>query len=112
MDRLIRNLPENTSEEKYRLYIYYEGLNDGNKCTKKHVAAAKEKGWIPYYNSWTSWDGWVEYNGIDDDSNSIAQPAIESIDVDAPVYNLAGQKVTSPVKGGIYVVDGKKVVVK
>ena len=28
------------------------------------------------------------------------------------IYNLQGQKVTNPVKGGIYIIDGKKVLVK
>ena len=39
--------------------------------------------------------------------------AIQSIDgtITAPkvIYNLQGQRVASPVKGGIYIIDGKKV---
>ena len=42
--------------------------------------------------------------------------AIQGIDgtisVPKAIYNLQGQKVTNPVKGGIYIIDGKKVLVK
>lgn len=40
-------------------------------------------------------------NGIENNKDSHA--------VDAPVYNLNGQRVTAPVKGHIYIVNGKKV---
>ena len=53
---------------------------------------------------------WVEYEGSDDTAASIALPEIESST--AEVYTLQGQKVTAPQKGGIYIVGGKKVVVK
>ena len=46
----------------------------------------------------------------DDDTTAIALPEIEN--GIAPIYTLHGQRVTTPQKGGIYIVGGKKVVVK
>ena len=43
---------------------------------------------------------------------SIAQPATATADVNAPVYTLSGQKVNDTSKKGIYIIGGKKVVVK
>ena len=109
MDALVSSLPETTAGT---LCVYYESASDeGNVCTKSQVAAIKAKGWTPLYIS-KEWN-WLEYGGIDDDEAAgIALPELVMENGDAPVYNLAGQKVTSPVKGGIYIVGGKKVVVK
>ena len=44
--------------------------------------------------------------------------AIKAVDgetitsLDGPIYNLAGQRVAVPVKGGIYIVNGKKLIVR
>ncbi len=38
------------------------------------------------------------------------EDALEADDAAAPVYDLAGRKVSAPVKGGIYVKNGKKIV--
>ena len=108
MDALVNSLPETT---RAWLYVYSENPdeNEGNIITKLQVAAAKAKGWTPYYMPDDSWE-WIEYEGIDDTATSIALPKIEN--GTAAVYTLHGQKVTTPKKGGIYIVDGKKVVVK
>ena len=45
-------------------------------------------------------------------SDGITLPKLTIKSGNAPIYNLSGQKVTHPVKGGIYIVSGKKVVVK
>ena len=106
MDALISSLLEITTSV---LHLYYEGSdNEGNVCTKSQVAAAKAKGWIPRYT--VDDMNWLEYEGVDDEVDGITLPGLENGSV--PVYNMAGQKVTSPVRGGIYVVGGKKVVVK
>ena len=110
MDALISSLSEKT--EPKGLYVYYEGSNnEGNICTKSQVEAATAKGWkVHYYN--VTEKRWLDYEGIDADAAGIVSPELATENGDAPVYNLAGQKVTSPVKGSIYIVDGKKVVVK
>ena len=42
--------------------------------------------------------------------------AIESVligaDANAPIYDLSGRRVNNAVKGGIYIVNGKKVYIK
>ena len=110
MDALISSLPENAADQLYKLYIYYNKYDDeGNICTKSQVAAAKAKGWQPYYYDIAE-EKWKEYEGSDDESSSISLPELQN--GTATIYTLHGQKVTTPVKGGIYIVDGKKVIVK
>ena len=106
MDALISSLPSNTTDNAYRFYVYSTDENEGNVCTKSQVAAAKAKGWTPYYYD----NEWKEYEGSDDETTGITLPEMEI--GNAPVYNLSGQKVSTPQKGGIYVIGGKKVVVK
>ena len=68
MGALVESLPIVSESGLYVIYneeylgIY--GSNDSNEMTKVQVAAAKAKGWIPYY-----WDGygWSEYAGSGDD---------------------------------------------
>ena len=109
LDNLIKSLPQDTIGQERKLYIYNSDGKDDNICTKSQVAMAKERGWTPYH-----FDGmwWNEYEGMDE-ADGIAQPTIEIIDENAPIYNLAGQKVESlQGKKGIYIVDGKKVFIK
>ena len=106
MGALVSSLPETTSGA---FYVYDESASDeGNIITKSQVAAAKAKGWTSYY----TYDGysWSEYEGMDDEATAIALPELENST--AAVYTLHGQRVTTPQKGGIYIVGGKKVVVK
>ena len=107
MDAFINSLPQ-VNKKELRIYNDMYG-NEGNVITKSQVAAAKAKGWIPCYYDYDL-SAWKEYEGSNDDPASIAMPEIEN--GNASVYNLSGQKEASPVKGGIYVVGGKKVVVK
>ena len=105
MTSLVNSLPQN--ETKSSLYIYHEE-EDGNICTKAQVAVAKDKGWTPYYYDTTEKE-WKEYEGCDE-SASITLPKLKN--GTAIIYTLHGQKVTSPVRGGIYILNGKKVVVR
>ena len=118
MDVFINSLPQNANKNNVLHIIcstalssyYYPDVTyrEGNVLTKAQVAAAKEKGWIAYYT--TELDNWKEYEGSDDESSSISLPELQN--GTATIYTLHGQKVTTPVKGGIYIVDGKKVIVK
>ena len=47
---------------------------------------------------------------MDDSATSIALPEIEN--GSAAIYTLSGQKVTDTTKKGVYIINGKKVVVK
>ena len=107
MDVLVNSLTETADG---RLYVYDESASaEGNVITQTQVAVAKTKGWTPYYTSDGGWN-WVEYEGSDDTNTSIALPELEN--GTAVVYTLQGQKVTAPQKGGIYIVNDKKMVVK
>ena len=62
-----------------------------------------------YYYNTDAWD-WQEYEGSDDTATNIALP--ETGNGATPVYNLSGQKVNTSGKDGLYIVGGKKVIVK
>ena len=121
MDALVNSLPNRNSDYSGYLYvIYYQ--NEGNIMTTTQVAAAKAKNWLPYHclsatyypeYDYTYYD-WKEYEG----SDTTGIEAVESIssnetidDAQATWYDLNGRRVTTPTKG-IYVKNGKKVVVK
>ena len=106
MDNLISSLHNNSSDKEYKFYVFAPtDRNEGNVCTKAQVAAAKAKGWTPYYYNSTEW---LEYEGSDaSDVKAIKKDS----EADAPIYNLRGQRLAAPQKG-INIIDGKKVVVK
>ena len=67
MDDFINSLPKNETEEERPLRIIDNSQGDeGNECTKSQVAAAKAKGWTPYYYDATTYT-WKEYEGSDDE---------------------------------------------
>ncbi len=107
MDALVESLPTVVSGDGMQV-VYYE--NEQNVMTTTQVAAAKTKGWTPYYTE----NGliWKEYVGVDP---STGVNNIEATDDDdsAPWYTVDGvelaEKPTSP---GIYIHVGKKVLVK
>ena len=110
MDALISNLPIwDSATLLFYLkdaYNYYGIGPDGNVCTKEQVQAARAKGWNVYYSEDSKW---FPYEG--EDAEGLA--GVESNDTDGPWYNLGGWKLGgSPKKGGVYIVNGKKVVVK
>ena len=116
MDYLIDCLPQTKNGEMRMLYDN-SSIDEGNVCTKAQVAAAKAKGWIVYYYAYTDVGAWLEYEGSEDNSDTstiIAQPTKRTEETDTPAYTLSGQKVTGSLKNkkGIYVVGGKKIVVK
>lgn len=68
MDNLINSLPQNMTNDEYRISIYRtQDGTTGNVCTKNQVEAIKKKGWTPYYYNGTEW---VEYEGSDDEPNN------------------------------------------
>ena len=107
MDALVESLPTVVSFNGMQV-VYYE--NEQNVMTTTQVAAAKTKGWIPYYTE----NGliWKEYVGVDP---STGVNNIEATDADdsAPWYTINGDKFAEkPTAPGIYIHGGKKVLVK
>lgn len=110
MDAFINTLPKYDTYGSHIIYIYNDDKgDDGNVCTYSQIATIKEKGWRPCY---CNNNGWKDYEGMSNDeaAASIALPKVEN--GTAEIYNLSGQKMTNPVKGGIYIIGGKKVIVK
>lgn len=110
MDALIESLPTVSSGKMY--VTYYE--NEQNVMTTTQVAAAKTKGWIPYYTDGTTnilGLVWYEYPGIDPSTgvNNVKAEAADS----APWYTINGTQLSGkPTEKGIYIHSGKKVLVK
>ncbi len=107
MDAFVESLPTVVSGDGMQV-VYYE--NEQNLMTTTQVAAAKAKGWIPYYTE----NGliWKEYVGVDP---STGVNNIEATDADdsAPWYTINGVKLAEkPTAPGIYIHGDKKVLVK
>ena len=93
-------------------YIYDD--TEQNVMTESQVAAANEKGWkVREYTR----NSWVEYSGSSEgevvtDLSPIVDNEQRSFNQKAPLYNLQGQRVNHPVKGQLYIQNGRKVVYK
>ncbi len=79
--------------------------SEGNVLTDEQLLVAVQRGWTAFnYDNGT----FVPYSlgivtGVDGVDNS--RPAIDHA---APIYNLNGQRVEHPVKGNIYIQNGRK----
>ena len=60
MDDLIASLPVKETNTEHVLYVLHNNEAEGNVCTQKQVAAAKERGWTVYWNNGLEWK---EYQG-------------------------------------------------
>ena len=111
MDALIQSLPENTSAEYYPIHIIGDPGVD-NVCTKSQVAAAKAKGWMPQYYPGPDW---AEYEGSEDETDGIVSVGVDKQGKNV-IYTINGVKCStanvSDLPAGIYIVNGKKYVVK
>ncbi len=106
MDALIESMPTVEYGEFYPIVL--EDPTEGNVITTTQVAAVRAKGWKVFaYNSKT--ESWGNYNGSD--PTSIIAPSVEENDVNAPIHNLAGQRVNASYKG-IVIKRGKKILVR
>jgi hypothetical protein len=70
MDAFIAGLPTANNSAMQAIY-----KNDGNEMTTAQVAAAKAKGWIPYYYE----SGWKEYEGSEYVKEKCATPTISFV---------------------------------
>lgn len=113
MDMLVGSLPTCTG---YMRVIYYE--KEQNVMTLIQVAAAKQKGWTAWYCTGTVYhvehdilqEIWKEYDGV----NPTGVKPIELQTNDANHYfDLDGcWHEGKPVRRGIYIVNGKKMLTK
>ncbi len=102
MDVLVSSLPNVSSGEMYVMC----NENEQNVMTTTQVTAAKAKGWIPYYTNGNI------YAGVDP---STAVDNVEAADAEdyAPWYTINGTLLSGkPTEKGIYIHNGKKVIVK
>ena len=111
MDKLVESLPYQfiPGGPGGRMFVIWN-LGERNEMYKSQVAAAKAKGWTPYYFYIdSSTEKWYGYMGSEDPNG------IEGIAADKKVsriiYNLQGQRINGLQKG-LNIVDGKKVMVK
>ena len=118
MDDLIASLPYRPASAPGDLLVYDDSSSqypEHNVMTAEQVAAAKLKNWIPYKWDKNKWE-WVEFLG-----NDVATGVDEALPLNANGqtndedgwYTLDGRKLDStPAAKGVYVRNGKKVVVK
>lgn len=114
MDALISSLPQNMTDAIHGFYTYNDNeLDEGNICTRTQVTTIKEKGWTAYYTD-DNGLSWKEYEGSEEPSG------INTVHVGdqhhTVIYTLHGMKLNtnnlSDLPKGIYIVNGKKMIVK
>jgi hypothetical protein len=109
MDALVQSLPTVSCSYGGTLSVIVYGY-DGNVMTTTQVAAAKAKNWTPYY-----YDGsdWKEYAGSDASGIEAVAAGRKADQKSGRWYDMQGRQLTGqPAAGGVYIRDGRKVVVK
>lgn len=110
MDAFVASLPVVSNA---KLNIIYDN-NEQNVMTTTQVAAAKAKGWTPYYyGKYYDDTNWHPYEGVDPATAITAVGADTDADDGEPWYTLGGSQLSEkPTVAGIYIHGGRKVVVK
>ena len=104
MDALVANLP--TAVGAYIHAIDFE--DEENVMTTTQVAAANAKGWKVYYRVTKDEWSWEEYAG----SEPTGIDALTTDMQDGKYYDLQGHGIDGkPTEPGIYIVNGKKIVI-
>ncbi len=109
MQALVNSLPVQTDAQLGVVSLSDE--SEGNVCTTVQVAIAKEKGWRVLALNWFEYMGYYQlrdYAGSDPTSIKVIT---SEYDLNAPVYNLNGTRMSKP-RNGINIIGGKKVIVK
>ena len=109
MDALVASLP---TCQWGRLYVINTAdENEGNVCTKSHVAVVKGKEWRVYCWRMYSWYGsWDEYEGSDETNSIGASLNDNGQRINENYYSIDGVKFSGePRKKGVYIWNGRKV---
>ena len=83
MDALIASLPE---VESGRFFVKINNIDDPNICTSPQIAAARAKGWIPYYYEDIITHNWKEMNVYDTSRQLLLAKTIGDV-----TYSLYGE---------------------
>ena len=101
VDKLIAALPATGGE----LCIYDEAAENNNECTAKQVADAKAKNWKVVDATGKDYTG---SGAVPNSLNSIKEDSNDN----APYYDLQGRRMQKPTRSGLYIHNGKKVIIK
>ena len=84
--------------------------SEQNVMTKAQVAAAKAKGWTPFYKYGAFGNlFYTDYEGTDE-PNGITSPLVET--EEGALFDLQGRKLQGKPTRGIYIKDGQKILIK
>jgi len=104
MEMFVTSLPTVTNG---MLQVKFNDNNEGNSMTAAQVATARAKGWLPkhYISSWVDYDG--------EDATAVERiRARKTTEGSGAVYDLLGRRVENQSKSGLYIQNGRKVMVK
>jgi len=107
MAALVNSLPDRSAEsEKGYLRVYDDETPAGNMITTSQVEAATAKNWsVQKYEG----NEWVDYAGEETAVNAVTAATA----ADGVWYTLDGRKLNSrPHKKGLYIHNGRRIVVK
>lgn len=114
MDALISTLVEETGFSTREFCVYNERSSHPNICTKAQVEAVSERGWQAKQALWTKFNNeeffvWEDYEGADDPTGIELPKDSNKLDV---WYDLQGRRISKPSAAGLYIYNGKKVIVR
>lgn len=114
MDALISTLVKETGFKKREFCVFNERSSHPNVCTKAQVQAVSERGWQAKHAVWRRFLGeeyfvWEEYAGADDPTGITLPKDGSKHDV---WYDLQGRRISKPSVAGLYICNGKKVIVR
>lgn len=114
MDALISTLVKETGFTEREFCVYNERSSHPNICTKAQVEAVSERGWQAKQALWTKFNNedffiWEDYEGADDPTGIELPKDSSKLDV---WYDLQGRRISKPSAAGLYIYNGKKVIVR
>ncbi|RGL02256.1 leucine-rich repeat domain-containing protein [Prevotella disiens] len=110
MDKLIASLVQESGDTEREFCVYNKLYADeGNVLTEEQAAAVKTRGWIPKQATGSmEFFMWEEYEGV---PTGIENLTIQKEDKGA-WYDLNGRRIEKPSAKGIYIHNGKKILIK
>ena len=92
------------------IYVLNKGTNGVGfyklKATEPYGTIGANKAYLTYSGSQAP-----TFFAFGNETTGIEMPTVEDVNADAVVYDLQGRRVVNPTKG-LYIVNGKKVVIK